>query len=411
MSNRNIDEIDEEDFESFALNLEDVVKVIDLDDDDPHPDSDDEDNDGMEVDGESAAATGIVADVDDAGVVFKEHKDSVFCVRVDPITCTLAVTGGQDDKALVWDIETGQVVFECTGHKDSVTSVGWSHDSVYVATADLSGLIKVWKVESKEEVWSFEAGDVEWLQWHHDAHVLLVGTVDGQVWMWKIPGGDCKTFSSHGPGALSGVVMPDGKRAGVGYEDGVIKIWDLKTGDCQHTITGNDGHNSSVVSLHSSKDNSLLMSGSTDMTAKLINTTTGKVISTYDCSSHRIGSADDENSVESVGLSGVLNYAATGTLGGVMSIWDISTHVVRHQCVHGDGIVKLKWDETSPLVYTASLDGVVSMWDARSGKEETRWTGHSAAILDFDITEDGDKLLTVCEDHTARVFSIKSPDG
>lgn len=55
-------------------------------------------------------------------------------------------------------------------------------------------------------------------------------------------------------------------------------------------------------------------------------------------------------------------------------------------CVVQDGIVKLKWDETSPLVYTASLDGVVRMWDARSGKEETRWTGHSAAILDFDIT-------------------------
>ena len=32
---------------------------------------------------------------------------------------------------------------------------------MYVATADMSGLIKVWKVSSGEEVWSFETGDLE----------------------------------------------------------------------------------------------------------------------------------------------------------------------------------------------------------------------------------------------------------
>ena len=48
-----------------------------------------------------------------------------------------------------------------TGHKDSVTCAMFSHDSSLVATADMSGLIKVWKVESKEEIWSFEVGDLE----------------------------------------------------------------------------------------------------------------------------------------------------------------------------------------------------------------------------------------------------------
>ena len=55
-----------------------------------------------------------------------------------------------------------KVVFCCvTGHKDSVTCAEFSHDSTYVATADMSGLIKVWKVSSGEEVWSFETADLE----------------------------------------------------------------------------------------------------------------------------------------------------------------------------------------------------------------------------------------------------------
>ena len=47
------------------------------------------------------------------------------------------------------------------GHKDSVTCATFSHDSSLVATGDMSGMIKVWKVEGQQEVWSFEVGDLE----------------------------------------------------------------------------------------------------------------------------------------------------------------------------------------------------------------------------------------------------------
>lgn len=52
-------------------------------------------------------------------------------------------------------------LLDVAGHKDSVTCAAFSHDSMYVATGDMSGLIKVWKVSSGEEVWSFETSDLE----------------------------------------------------------------------------------------------------------------------------------------------------------------------------------------------------------------------------------------------------------
>ena len=48
-----------------------------------------------------------------------------------------------------------------SGHKDSVSTVGFSYDGVYIATADLGGSLKVWKVSSLEEVWAFECDDIE----------------------------------------------------------------------------------------------------------------------------------------------------------------------------------------------------------------------------------------------------------
>lgn len=42
---------------------------------------------------------------------------SVFCVSLDPKTNTLAVTGGEDDKAFVWRLSDGELLFECSGEE------------------------------------------------------------------------------------------------------------------------------------------------------------------------------------------------------------------------------------------------------------------------------------------------------
>ena len=42
-----------------------------------------------------------------------------------------------------------------------MTCVGFSHDGAYVATGDMVGLIKVWKVATQQEVWSFEISELE----------------------------------------------------------------------------------------------------------------------------------------------------------------------------------------------------------------------------------------------------------
>ena len=41
--------------------------------------------------------------------------------------------------------------------------------------------------------------------------MLFLGTVDGDIWMWKIPSGDCKTLQSHGFTASCGLILSDGE--------------------------------------------------------------------------------------------------------------------------------------------------------------------------------------------------------
>ncbi|XP_052812318.1 angio-associated migratory cell protein-like [Mya arenaria] len=389
-----------------VINAEDILHVIELDDNRDISEVMEEADLGEDFDDDMEASGGQIEVQDMAGVVFDKHKDAVFSVHIDPNTSQLAVTGGQDDTAFVWKISTGEVLFECTGHKESVTCTSFSHDGTYVATADLSGLVKVWKIETKEDVFTFECSDAEWMKWHPGSHVLFLGTVDGDIWMWKIPSGECKTLQSHGCTVSCGVILSDGKRMCVGYDDGSLKIWDLKSVSVQHNITGVNAHKSTVLCVDTHPVNNVILSGSTDVTARAYNSSTGKLLGSYDCSSPET----EEDSVEAVALSPTHSYAATGTVAGVLSIWDTNTQICRHKCRHEGGIVSVQWDRLTPQVYTSCLDGAIRLWDARNGEMVSKWTGHTDSILGFDVSRDGKYLVTVSEDKTARVFSLSTSD-
>ncbi|XP_071148534.1 angio-associated migratory cell protein-like [Mytilus edulis] len=404
MENENVDDTGDADLE---FDEDEIVEIIEINEGDgllENLDSIDID-DGDDEGGEEGGADGLI---DSSSFVFKQHTDAVFTVSVDKKSSNLVVTGGQDDRGFVWSANTGEQIMECNGFKDSVTCVGFSPDGSMVAMADLSGVIRVYDVETKKEVWSFECSDTEWLQWHPVANVLLLGTTDGDVWMWKVPSGDCKTFQGPGCTANCGRILPDGKRLCVGYDNGLVKIWDLKDVNTLHSFNpGREGHGSSVVCMDCHHDNTRIMTGSTDVTSRLYNANTGKLLGSLDCKNKE---STDENSVETCGFSKIQNYAATGTLLGTLCIWDVPTQTARNVCPHEAGIVKLKWDAISPLIYTACLDGVLRLWDSRNGQCVTQWAGHQDAILDFDISSDGNTLISVSEDKTARVFSLHTPD-
>lgn len=193
--------------------------------------------DNDEEDAEDHEPNGSSPNDDDSKLVFEKHKESVFCCDVDSAG-RIVVSGSQDDKAYAWDFTTGNIIFECPGHKDSVLSVGFSLKDSYVATADMHGFIQVWK-NTGEKVQEYETSDVNWLHWHPVAdNVLLVGTNSGEVWMWKIDDFNCKTFQSTGVSCEVGQCTWDGLKLVSGYENGVIKIWDLKTASILHSTTG-----------------------------------------------------------------------------------------------------------------------------------------------------------------------------
>lgn len=192
--------------EEFVLpeDLQDVEVIYYSDNevDDEINDDNEEDNQYEEVE-------------DVSKYTFSKHEKSVFAVDVSP-DGKLVVTGGEDDIAYVWDFETKETVITCNGHKDSVTHVGFNRDGKYVFTADMSGVIQVWNVSNRNLAWSMEMEDLEWMQWHPITNVLIGGFNSGDIYMWQVPKGYCKSLPSHGCASSCGKILPDGMRLAAG---------------------------------------------------------------------------------------------------------------------------------------------------------------------------------------------------
>ncbi|XP_011310639.1 angio-associated migratory cell protein [Fopius arisanus] len=387
------DDLDEEDM----VYVGDVDEVIDsLENDGPMEDEDPE--------------------VDDAITVFSSHHKSVFCGSLTR-DGKLAATGGEDDMAYVWDTSSGEVIHECIGHKDSIIFAEFNKDDSYLATADMSGGIQVWRMNDKTVVWDFEIGDAAWVRWHKQANVLFAGSVAGEIYMWRIPTGECKIFQGNGQKTETAEVCADGQRLVAGYEDGAIRVMDLKEGTIHTTILPNIAHSAPITDLDCQFDSKLIVSAATDGKTVLSTVATGKVVSVLQhLQENKQGSTEEGTSEESKAEDWIeavafcknpeLHLVATGTLSGEIYIWDVSRQVVRHKITQEGGVSKLVWKGTSPILFSAGLDGVLRCFDARTAELVKSFCGHSQDILDVFISRDGSKILTTSDDSTARIFDV-----
>lgn len=199
-------------------------------------------NNGSESDDEDMQedyATDNEPPEENAKLVFTRHKEAALCVCLSK-KGDIALSGGQDDVAYLWNTENGNILVECVGHKDSIVCVAFSQSEKYIATGDMSGLIQVWKVENGEKIYEYEVEELQWLKWHTVLDtVLLCGTESGASWLLKVNDpSQIKTFQGPAVACGCGKISVCGSKAVMGYNDGSVKLIDLKTGNALINIRG-----------------------------------------------------------------------------------------------------------------------------------------------------------------------------
>ncbi|XP_061392540.1 angio-associated migratory cell protein [Musca vetustissima] len=346
---------------------------------------------------------------DDAVYTFQQHSAPVFACALHPQN-DLCATGGEDDKVFVWNRNTGEVIHEITEHKDTVIEVHFNHDGTYLASGDMAGEIFLHKIQEgsgngdKEgsltlrKVWEYSMGDMSWMRWHKAANVLMAGSEDGEIYVFRLPAGDCKILPGQGTRCEAGDLTNDGKKLFTAYNNGTVKLWDIKSTtavmeiDEQHPMVHQEG--STTVSCD--KEFPIYASGGEN----------GKIV--FSTPNGPVGTVDADGAVECIAFSPSADFrmAASGTLSGQVAIWDYSKLTLRTQCENtDDGVTKIQWIGDFTIL-VSTLQGNVVAYDARSGQKKFTLSGHLAEVYSFAYDPKESLLLTVSEDNSAKIFKV-----
>jgi len=225
----------------------------------------------------------------------------------------------------VWDLDTGQPVWERKAAAAGVADVAYSPDGRWLASAcgndyapSQRGEVTLWEAETGVEIHRFPAskGGVLGVAFSPDSRWLASGWGDGIVRIWdaRDPASKTREFRGHAGQVERVVFLPDGRLAsggGTPWEFGEVKIWDLSTG----RVLDLRGHTSVVQGLACSPDGRRLATSSDDRTIKLWDTTTGEEVFTL--RGHTAG-------VLCVAFSPDGQRIASGSWDRTVRVWDIS---------------------------------------------------------------------------------------
>lgn len=391
---------------STTGNDEDHVEVF-LDENDIIHEVTVDDEELPDVDGELAGSDDeYVEEADDSMHIFTGHTGELYTVACSPTDATLVATGGGDDKGFLWRIGVGDWAFELQGHEDSVATLAFSTDGKLLASGSFDGRIRVWDVALGNLQCTLEGpgGGIEWVKWHPRGNLVLAGSEDYTVWMWNADrSAYLNMFSGHGGSVTCGDFTPDGKTICTGSDDATMRIWNPRNGEIIHVVGGHPYHTEGLTCLSISPDSTLALTGSKDNSVHLVNITTGKVVSPLLAHS---------DSIECIGFAPMFNipnspWAATGSMDKQLIIWDLQHSSPRCTCLHEDGVTCLKWLGNSRYIATGCADGKVKIWDGSSGECLRTFNGHSDPIQSLAVSSNGDYLVSVSLDGTARVFEIE----
>jgi WD40 repeat protein/serine/threonine protein kinase len=98
------------------------------------------------------------------------------------------VTAGSDHTVRVWDANTREQLYSCTGHTGRVMCVAFSPDGTQLASSDVDGMVWMWRPEqglvTGRQFPRHHQAHVRWVAWAPSGSALATCDIDGLVVIW-----------------------------------------------------------------------------------------------------------------------------------------------------------------------------------------------------------------------------------
>lgn len=252
------------------------------------------------------------------------HTDIVYSVRISA-DGKYIVTGGQDQRVIFWEVDTGKLLWSGTDHNASIFSTAIDTKGQIIASGASDGKIFLWnpttgKVDRRINA---NTGGVYALAIDRTDRWLVSGGADAKVQIRDFAASNpnaVNTLSGHTLDIYAIAIDPKSRWIASGGRDAKPMIWDLNNPKLLYTLAG---PTLGITSLAFSEDGNTLAVGSSDYTITLWNMTTSPPTQRAKLT------APNSDPVYAVAFHPLGNILASGTYNSHIILWNLTTQTIQ----------------------------------------------------------------------------------
>ncbi len=280
------------------------------------------------------------------------------------VDSTLLFTGGDDDKIVyAWDLASGQLAYKLNapGESNTINGLAASPDGKLLASSGSDRLIRVWNLETKDEMEI--PGHIDWvwgLAFTSDSKMLVSASSDRTIRLWDTRYGRSQMVLTGPTDQIFAVALsPDGRQLASASADGIVRLWDISPAGSREVLTLD--HGDRVHDVQVSPDGKLYASAGNNGVVNVWDSSTGAVVKKLQSGSR---------SAEALSWSRDGHTLAAGYSSGQAVLWDMTSYLPV-LTIPGEALpvwgVSLSPDGS--MLATGDDASVTHVYDAKSGKE------------------------------------------
>lgn len=342
---------------------------------------------------------------------FKGHTNGVTCLQIWDDT-TLA-TGSYDNTIKIWNLETGEEVRTLKGHTRGIRSL--QMDDTKLFSASLDGTLKVWNWRTGQCMRTLRNSD-GLISVHFQDELVATGSIDHTIRVYNFSNGETFCLKHHEDWVNNVKVDTNSRTLLSGSDDCTVVLWDLDTRKIIREFIGHVGHVQQVLGLPADFE-----PDEDPATAGQDPTETLSVSSGHSSSPAPAhpdpGHGNPELELRASYGPGFVDqpdrplparYILSGGLDASLKLWDSSTgRVIRNQWGHLEGIWSVECD--SLRMVTGANDSLVKTWDPRSGRCTGTFAGHTGPVTSVAVSDA--LMASGSEDGEVKLYNFKLSDG
>src|SRR6266487_41318 len=254
-------------------------------------------------------------------------------------------------------IPQANLLYACMGHNSRITTIAWSPDGKYLASASFDRTAQVWDASNGKHILTYRGHNqhVNALAWSHDSKYLASASDDGTVQTWDARTGKTLiTFRGHNEEVSAVAWSPDNFYIASGGSDKTVRVWKAKTEKPIYVYTAHTGQ---ILSIAWSPDGRRVASASSD-----------RRVLVGDVQTRRQMFSMGENSTtikNSVVWSPRGEHVAIGGNDKTVQIWNVGNQKLTFTYAgHTGYVTTVSWSPDGARIASAGSDRTIQVWQA-----------------------------------------------